>query len=319
MNSDVRVAASGGAPGSMEQSGSKARARRRLGIALFLVFFLLLVPAAILAYLWYAIPPRVPTAPVHLVRSGAGRLEPREPAEQGSRLWYEFQAGKIQSRDTFSASSSLSRSDNASFACSRLVVFNRSDHLLMARVGQQLLERLKPLEYLRQVDYYPAGFQTEPGDLSPDLTVTFELVRLVERPGLRSSDVEATVLVSCGNAPPGCRHSYWDHRTPPLVQLDWHGRLEHSSTTTGLSRSRREPPCRRASWGWTSRPTSSPRPPTAACTRSRSAWSKRPLPRLHPCFNWPIPEPRGGTSAPGAKEACTPPGRSREWAKSGSP
>ena len=37
----------------------------------------------------------------------------------------------------------------------------------MGRVGGRLLDLLKPLAYLQQVDYYPAGFHPEPGQHAP--------------------------------------------------------------------------------------------------------------------------------------------------------
>ena len=37
----------------------------------------------------------------------------------------------------------------------------------MGRVGGRLLDLLKPLAYLQQVDYYPAGFHPNPASIRP--------------------------------------------------------------------------------------------------------------------------------------------------------
>jgi hypothetical protein len=208
---------------------------RRVVLKVFLTVIGLVL--AVFAYLWFAVQPRVPTSPIHWVRTGNGPLGPAQPDEGAAGVSFEAQMGKTESNNSFSSCAVASESSPAGFPCARLAVFNRSDHLLMARVGGRLLDQLKPLAYVRQLDYYPAGFHAEEGQLAPDLTITLDLEKLAEHPGLASSTIEATISVRAGNAAPDCHNSYVDSLTPPLVQLDWSGRLEHRSTTTGVASS----------------------------------------------------------------------------------
>ena len=206
---------------------------RWVGILLAVI----LLPVALVAFLWFGMPPRVPTQPVRLVRGADGRLTPAGKPDETRGAWFEAQAGKIQSSDTFSSSSVSSRSSHARFACQRLLIVNRSDNLLMARVGQGLLDRLKLLGYVQQIDYCPAGSRPEEGARAPDLTVTLDLATLTEAVGPLSRSLEAAISVRAGNGPPDCRNSSIDNLSRPLVAFDWNGQLQHHSTTSGLSSS----------------------------------------------------------------------------------
>ena len=211
--------------------------QRRRGRWPVILLVAALIPAAVLAVLWFGLPPRVPTTPIRLVRGENGLLVPVAPQEQPSLVSFEIQAGKIEANNQFSSSSTSSRSGHSGLACGRLVIMNHSDHLLMARIGQLLLDELKPLGYIHQIDYYPVGFNPEQGKLAPDVAVTIDLDKLAESGWPGSHTVEATFTVTAGNGPPGCRNSYSDHLTPPVVQFDWNGTLHHTSTTTGLNSS----------------------------------------------------------------------------------
>ena len=199
-----------------------------------ILLVVLLVPISVLAFLWLAIPPRVPTGPIRLVRADSGQLAPADSSEPPSFGLFEMHAGTIAANNSFSSCSTASRSDHSGFACRRLVIVNRSDHLLMARVGPLLLDELKSLGYIRQLDYYPVGFHPEQGQLAPDVTITIDLDKLTESDWLVSHSVDATFTVSAGNGPPGCRNSYTDHLSPPVVQFDWNGTLHHVSRMTGI-------------------------------------------------------------------------------------
>ena len=87
------------------------------------------------------------------------------------------------------------------------------------------------------MDYYPVGFKPEQGGRAADITVTIDLDKLSESGWPASHAVEATFTVTAGNGLPGCRNSYMDDLTPPVVQFDWNGRLQHTSTTTGVASS----------------------------------------------------------------------------------
>ncbi len=209
--------------------------QRRVVLNVFLT--LVGLGLAAFAYFWFAVQPRVPMSPIHWVRIGDGPVGPAQPDEGAKGAWFEAQMGKTESNNSFSSCAVSSESSPAGFPCARLAIFNRSSHLLMARVGGRLLDQLKPLACVRQVDYYPAGFHADEGELAPDLTITLDLEKLAEHAGLASSTMEATISVRAGDGAPACRNSCVDSLTPPVVQLDWSGRLEHRSTTTGVASS----------------------------------------------------------------------------------
>ncbi len=193
--------------------------------------------AVLLAALWFGPGPNVPIGPVQLVRGEDGRMTPVNPADDSTGFFPQIQAGAIEANNSFNSTAVSSRSDHAGFACSRLAIFNRSNHLLMARVGQLLPEKLQALGCIRQIDYYPAGFDAKQGERAPDVVVTLDLNELTEGglPGWRT--LKAQFHVTAGNGAPGCRNSYTDHFTPPLVQFEWSGALDHTSTMTGVSSS----------------------------------------------------------------------------------
>jgi hypothetical protein len=192
---------------------------------------------AVFCVLWFGISPRVPKAPVQLVRGEDGQMLPAGASDRPGGLSFEVQARKIAASSTSTSGSRTSRSGDSGFACGRVLIVNHSDHLLMARVGQELLERLKPVAFIRQIDYYPAGFTPERAKIAPDVTVTLDLASLKESGWPVSHAVEATFRVRAGNGPPDCSYSSIDHLTPPVLGFDWTYTLTHKSTTTGVGSS----------------------------------------------------------------------------------
>ncbi len=83
----------------------------------------------------------------------------------------------------------------------------------------------------------PGWIRPRTGDASPDVSVTIDMDHLAESGWPASHTVEATFTVIAGNGAPGCRNSYVNHLTPPLVQFDWNGTLRHTSTMTGVNSS----------------------------------------------------------------------------------
>ncbi len=210
------------------------RRRRRWPVIVLLVA---LVPTAVFGFIWFGLSPNVPAKPIRLVRDDDGRFVPANSPNTTPFASVEVQAAAIKANNNFTSSCVASGSDHATFACQRLMILNRSKHVLMARVGQVLLEELKPLGFVREIDYYPVGFAPEPGSLTPDVTISLNLDKLEESGWPGSHTVEATVTVTAGNAPPGCRNSYTDHLSPPIVEFDWSGQLQHRSSTMGVSSS----------------------------------------------------------------------------------
>jgi hypothetical protein len=219
-----------------DNNQSRCSTRRILKIAAAVVALSIFVPVLIFLALFFWMPPWVPTDPVHLVRNADGQLVSTGSPEAKPGLSFDFQAGKISSSNIFGSASGSSSSGVSPFACSRIVLINPGDNLLMARVGQLLLGRLRELPGVQQFDYYPGAYKFEDGSRAPDVIVTLELQRLVESVGVTEQKLEADLAVYAGAS---LIHeypaSYRDDLSPPVFAFDWKGNLRHSSTVTGVT------------------------------------------------------------------------------------
>lgn len=215
-------------------SQSDSSWRRWIRRALIFGVVVLAVLLVGLAFFWFGTAPRVPKSPLHFARDESGRMVPvgEQGGESGGR--FEAQAGTIQAKNDFSVECMEVRSGGCRFACRRLAVLNRSDHLLMARVGPLVAEELSKLPYVERIDYYPAGHRPEDGELGPDLFITLDAQRIEESGLPLSRKLEADIVVGAGNRLFQPRNSYSDGTEPPVVDLDLRGRLTHRSTTGGL-------------------------------------------------------------------------------------
>jgi hypothetical protein len=198
---------------------------------------ILLVPVIGLAWLWFGISPRVPDKPVRLVRGEDGQLVPVHEADTPGGIWFEAQAGKLNAQNNFSSTTSATRSGHARFPCRRIAVFNWADHLLLQRSGERLLDQLKGLGYVDQIDYYPMGHRPEAGVSAPDVVIGLDLDRIEESGLPTSRKLDASILVTAGQRLAKCRSGYSDGLSPPVVDFEFNGRLHHVSTTTGVSSS----------------------------------------------------------------------------------
>jgi hypothetical protein len=219
--------------GYPDKRAPRAHARRKLllVVACSAGFAFLL-----LAWLRFGPGPNVPKHPVKYVRGPDGRMVAQDESLEDSG-GLEMHAGKIQASNSLTSTCTTSRSGNARFACRNVAVFLLSDELLLNRVGQQLLEHLKSLGCIDQLDYYPPGFFPAEGEQSPDVVLTLDLAQLSESgfPGRRRLDAE--VVVTAGRRMAKCRSSYMDHLTPPVVDFGWRTTLSHKSTTVGVATS----------------------------------------------------------------------------------
>jgi len=218
------------------QRGLSPRGRGCLRWLSILGVMVILVLAGF-AWLWYGVSPRVPTGPLRWVRGDEGRLVPvHEAADEGSAR-FEAQAAKTTANNNFGSSVVVTHSGPVRFACRRMAVLNRSDHLLMARVGQRLADQLKELDYLDQLDYFPAGHGIEPGQQAPDVLIALDLAALSETGHLTGHKLEAKIVVWMGDRPFHSDHFFGGEPRPPLMDFRWNGTLEHRSTTEGFTSS----------------------------------------------------------------------------------
>ena len=184
---------------------------------------------------WNAFPPDVPQSPMKMVRGEDGKFISDVDSRRGGRS-FQAQAGKIESTNTMASAGGESTGDRARLACRRILVQNKSDHLLAKRVAGDFLDELKKLSYVDRIDYLPAGEKLQPGELSPDVFITLSLASLNES-GLIDHVVDANVIVTMGNVPETDNHSVIDPLTPPLVEFRWKCGLEHHSTTCEVASS----------------------------------------------------------------------------------
>jgi len=195
------------------------------------------VPLAVLAVLWFGLPPQVVREHVGLVRGPDGKLVPAQGPTKPRGTSFEVYAGKLAANDTMTSVCATSSGDRARYACRRLAVFNRSEHLFMLRMGGQLVDRLKELPYVERIDYYPPGSGPEEGALAPDVAITLDLKEWQESGLVWQRKVEASIVVTAGTRLAASNSHYQDSLSPPVLDFAWQGRLEHRSTTKGVASS----------------------------------------------------------------------------------
>jgi hypothetical protein len=192
---------------------------------------------AALAVLWFGLPPQVLREHIGLVRGPDAKFVPEVAPPQRRGVSLEIYAGKVAANDAIISSCTTMSGDRARHACRTLAVFNRSGHLFMLRMGEQLVERLKELPYVDRIDYYPPGFGPQEGQLAPDVAITLDLNQWRESGLLWSREVEASVDVTAGTHLAASNSRYQDSSTPPVLDFSWQGRLQHHSTTKGVASS----------------------------------------------------------------------------------
>lgn len=204
------------------------------------LFFGVWLPLTILAFLWFGFSPDVPNQVVHAERNAEGNFIDRllgDEQEPAASATFEAQFGKLNAKNNLGSSSSSMSSDPSFFADSHVAIINRSDHTLMKRVGGLMLEQLKQQPWLQRIDYYPRGESMPQGERAPDIFVTLDLSNLEESGLLVEHGIQAKINVLASDNLARSNHSYNDNLTPPNIEFDWHGKLEHDSTTTGIGSS----------------------------------------------------------------------------------
>lgn len=185
--------------------------------------------------IWNVFPPSVPQEPVILARDADGTL--RDQREQGgARLTFNAHVGELKSENSTFCGSSSSHSNPAFFAARHLIIINRSDDILMERVGVELIESLKTELAVDRLEYYPLGHMPELGSLSPDFYVTLDLDNK-KVSGLLSEKLDAAVKATLGTTLSKSSFTSHDHLTPPLVNLHANVEVQHKSTYLGVESS----------------------------------------------------------------------------------
>jgi hypothetical protein len=156
-------------------------------------------------------------------------------SDQGG-LNFEAHASSLQSTNNVSSIGSTIHSSPGFFAERSMMILNRSNHLLMQRVGDGLLQYLQEENPLDRIDYFPTGHSPPTGDRAPDLFVTLDLTAL-EETGIVDRDLDATVTLTLGSTLTTSNHSVSDSYSPPTLELFAHSTIEHASSLTGVESS----------------------------------------------------------------------------------
>ena len=149
-----------------------------------------------------------------------------------------FHAGKTESRNSMTSSTSSSSSDNARFNARRvLFLTNNHPHPLSRRIHSLASSGLKDSALIDSIETPPpTPSQKNEG---PDLFLRIDLVELKED-GVLSRSLKAVVTASLGTAPWQSHHFTQNSSTPPLVQFHWNATLDHQSTFSGIRSDRYE-------------------------------------------------------------------------------
>jgi hypothetical protein len=201
----------------------------KIGLLFLLIAFLAV---------WNLMPPDVVRNPVVLGRGDDGKLHEQSPdADKG--LHFNAHVGALKSQNSTTTSSSESHSDPAFLADRSLVIFNHSNHVLMERIGTELLALLQADNQFDRLAYYPSGHLPETGAEAPDLWLGLNL-ESIEESGITGRELKATVTATLGSSIAGSHRTVHDHLSPPIVTLNASISVDHESSLTGIESSSAE-------------------------------------------------------------------------------
>ena len=203
--------------------------RIKIGLLFLLVAFLAV---------WKLLPPDVVRNPVVMGRGDDGKLQ-EQSQNVGDGIHFNAHIGALKSQNSTTTVSSDSHFNSAFLADRSLVIFNLSDHVLMERIGTELLELLKADNDFDRLAYYPSGHLPETGAEAPDLWLSINL-ESIEASGITGRELKATVAAKLGSSLAASNHSVHDHLSPPIVTLNVNISVDHQSTLTGIESSSAE-------------------------------------------------------------------------------
>ena len=210
---------------------------RRLRRWLSVMAGILLLPVILLATAWFAVPPDVLREHARWGRDADSEFVTEEGPPPASGIRFQAQAGKLESSDSMISSCASSSGDRSRAACRTVAVLNRSDDLFMLRLGQELAEAIKKFPLVDRIDYYPASSSPQHGELAPDVVISLELKQFQESGPPWARKIEALVHATAGSRIASSSSYYHDSLTPPVLDYFWVGRLQHRSTSKGVTSS----------------------------------------------------------------------------------
>jgi len=192
----------------------------------------LVFASAVVVMVLSLLPAELPGArPIRMKRDPAAGEMRQEGSDDGVRL--SAQSGVIHATNHLNSSLSSVEFGRPCFSCRRIVIVNRSSHALMGRVGIELQRRLAGLPGVDAIDYYPVGHTMPLGELTPDLVISLDLPQIEERKVSFHRSIKAKIGISAGRCLYQVGPGYGDHRTPPVLEFNWDGTLEHQSESRG--------------------------------------------------------------------------------------
>jgi len=186
-------------------------------------------------FLWLGPGPTVPRQRLTWAREEDGPLEP--VGETSPPAHFAARAEVTETKSSLSTTTASSSSGSARFACQTIVILNESDHPLIARSALQMIEPLKKLSYVDRIDYLPRGEKLETGRLAPDVCIRLSLHKIDESNLLVRRSVDAQVVAHASSSWVSSRHHHHDRLTPPRLNFQWTGRLQHQSKSRGVASS----------------------------------------------------------------------------------
>lgn len=192
--------------------------------------------AVVFLVIWFLIPPTTNTQPVSLQRDQAGHWQQSSQHDAGTALTLSAHAGSLKSNNSLTTGTVTTHSSPGFFGARSLVILNQSDHLLMRRVGDGLLQFLREKSQFDRIDYFPYGHLPEVGQKSPDLFVVLKLAELTES-GLLGTDLRAKIRFTLGTSLVTSNHSVSNSYSPPTLSLFSNSVVDHKSTMIGVTSS----------------------------------------------------------------------------------
>lgn len=149
----------------------------------------------------------------------------------------ELKAVSLQAATATSSSMGSSRGGESILTDETIVIFNRSNHLLMQRVGLAVFEALHTSRKFRDVRYLPQGEKLPEGEPLPGLFATLDLKSLVETGVSPLKRFDVRVVATLGSDLAHSHRHYTDSLTPPVISFFWHGEVHSEGVQEGFESS----------------------------------------------------------------------------------
>ncbi len=176
----------------------------------------------------------------HFVREEA---EWREVSDSPEKPWKtglnaEFHLGVIEARTNLSTTSSTSHSGNATLAARRIAIALDSEHPLIEKATDNLIEGLKKISYIESIELIPFGKQYSPGGVLPDAWIRLHMPQISVTQLPPQLKIDARIVMTMGVEPFNSTHSYHESYSLPVVSYGLTCELSHQSKTTAIGTGR---------------------------------------------------------------------------------